>query len=129
MKAQEALTALVRDWQKRLRLQDWDIEIRVARTSEMHHKDCAAEVHTFQRKRRAIIYISAAEDYEANNANGIFDVGPHDIEYSIVHELMHVLLWPCEIRTSKEIQEEQAVHALATALLAEHRGHQKGKKT
>ncbi len=101
-------------WQKILRLQDWDIRLHLARHSEMHNGQASGEISVFDLKKIATIHILHMEDF-----NLIGAAETQDMEYTLVHELMHIYLHPMKCR---QVDEEQAVHRLATALVALSRG-------
>ncbi len=106
-------------WQRVLRLQDWDIQISIARMSTFEKQGSAAEVHTYERTRTVRIKILDPEDYAGLNPAAL---RPQDMEYSIVHELMHVVIYACTVsfdsHPKAELLEEQCVHNLTTAVLS-----------
>lgn len=80
------LNRLVALWQKRLRIQDWDITVSVHSEAEMQRQGyedvwgiCFVEMH----KKRASIKIS-----EAVGSDGSMDT----FESVLVHELLHVMI-------------------------------------
>jgi hypothetical protein len=116
----EQLQARLEYWQACLRLQDWDIEVRLVRGATIG-QGTSGELHTFRLKKRALIKILREDDYEAALEGAVFDQ-PHDMEYTLVHELVHLALDACTVQfdpgTIQETAEEHAVHALASALVA-----------
>jgi hypothetical protein len=114
---------LLHYWKKILRIQDWDVEVRIVRAVEFHLADSAGECHTFALKRRAIIHLLHQDDWKLGN-KGIF-ARPPDHEYTLVHELLHIVLngFTRDIKkeSPEDVAHEQAIDAIAEALLALHR--------
>ena len=109
---QEELERLCREWQKILRLQDWDIKVKICRQNDMTPDSQADSTWTLP-KKTAIIRLCDPIDY--------IDVAwPQDMERSLVHELLHLHLAPIddfEPGTIKDILLEQAVDAMSKALI------------
>lgn len=104
-------------WQKVLRLQDWDIQIEIARMPQFTSPDRAAEIHIHYTHKRAFIRILDPEDYSYN----MVPWDPQDMEMSLVHELMHIYFYPAQDHMTYH-ELEQAVHSLATAFVGMERG-------
>lgn len=105
-------------WQKILRLSDWEIFTEVVRSFNFDDPTTAADCTVFQRKRRAHVRFRNPADYTDGANHPDVPSGVDDLEYSIVHELLHIHfdeLWKTGKRS--EIAAEQAIHALATTLL------------
>lgn len=115
----EQLRERLAHWQRVLRLQDWHIEVMLVPMASMGG-DFAGEVTTFPMKKRAFIKVLTAADYEASMERGRQTM-PHDMEYTLIHELMHVVIYLCSVKydpgSREEMLEEQAVHALAMGYL------------
>lgn len=109
------LAVCVAKWQRILRLQDWDIRLRMARHSEMHLTNAAGEISIFDAKKIATVHVLHPEDFTLMGVTAPVQ----DMEYTIVHELLHIHLHPMRAR---EVDEEQAIHAMATALVQCYRG-------
>jgi hypothetical protein len=116
-------TNLCAYWQKILRIQDWHVEVRIIRAVEFHLAESAGEVHTFGLKRRAIIHLLHQDDWKLGN-KGIF-ARPPDHEYTLIHELLHIVMHDVtpayEKDSPKYDAEERAIYQLACALLELHR--------
>ena len=98
-------------WQKRLRLEDWKIEVKIVRVWELErgtlgHIDWSTPHHT------AVIKVLSPEDYELPA-----DKIPADMELSIVHELVHLHLSALPLNKSSRGAEEQVVSMIADALV------------
>lgn len=111
---QEQLEALCREWQKTLRLQDWDVKVRIVRQRDMDNHNAQGEVDWTLPKKSAAISILDPTDYPPNSWWG------QDIERTLVHELLHLHFAPFveEEDGLKRVAEEQAIDCLAIALVA-----------
>lgn len=102
-------------WQKRLNLQDWNISVAVVRASELRPKTLG-NIHWDLDKKTALIHVLDPADYTLP-----FHDMLNDIEFTVVHELIHLELVPVltdEKRTdANRRQEEFAVNHMASALL------------
>jgi len=101
----------LRVWQKRLRLEDWKIEVKIVRIWELEqgtlgHIDWSTPHHT------AVIKVLNPADYELPA-----DKIPADMELSIVHELVHLHLSVLPLNKSSRVAEEQVVSMIADALV------------
>lgn len=103
-------------WQKRLRLEDWKIDVKIVRIWDLEqgtlgHIDWSTVHHT------ALIKVLNPADYELPP-----DKIPADMELSIVHELVHLHLSVLPLNKSSRNVEEQVVSMIADALInLEHR--------
>lgn len=102
-------------WQKRLNLQDWNLSVAVVRASELRPKTLG-NIHWDLDKKTALIHVLDPADYTLP-----FHDMLNDIEFTVVHELIHLELVPVltdEKRTdANRRQEEFAVNHMAAALL------------
>lgn len=104
----EELKKKCAEWQKILRLQDWNVEVRMSRMSEMSDRDNLAECEYNQAKHSAIIRIIEPADYK--------DPIPQDIEFLLVHELLHLHIAPF-YDDEKIIEIERAINLIASGLV------------
>lgn len=106
---------LLAKWQKRLRLQDWDVRIRFVNDQDLDSECVAKCVRHKQKKAAHIVW--------RRKGNEPRDSWPKDNdEYVIVHELLHLHLWPVEPDTGNFedpawIAIETTIHAIARALV------------
>lgn len=110
-------------WQKKLRLQDWNVEVQLCRLNELPDDSLACVTHYEERKDAVIkllapIDIPLVKDHFLGNEAANYDI-------SLVHELLHLHLIPLsDYRDdSKRIAEEQIVNALSRTLVDAY--HQK----
>lgn len=110
---QEELEALCRTWQKRLRLQDWTVKVRIVRRHELDHADIQGQVTWVLSRREALIKLLDPIDYLPDC------VLPQDLETTLVHELVHLYFAPfdAEDGTLEDIYQEQAIDGLSKALV------------
>jgi hypothetical protein len=107
-------------WQRRLKLQDWDISIVIARATELKPRTLG-NIHWDNHKKTATIRVLDPADYELPPAQMYAD-----IEFTVVHELIHLELAPVLSEFSRNEanrrDEEHAVNQMAEALLQLQRG-------
>lgn len=111
---EEELRAKCIEWQKILRLQDWIITLVISRERNMNLKG-NAEIEATLPKRMATIRILDPLDYPPNR------VESQDMELSLVHELLHIHLFPLFADREDEMRmvaEEQAIEAISRGLIA-----------
>lgn len=112
---EDELCELCREWQGILRLQDWDIEVRVVNLEDLdgHYGDCKTSLV----KRTARIRVALPEASVWVKDSEV--VEREDLETCVVHELMHVMLRPMHPEDpGAGNAEEQACHFTAQALVA-----------
>ena len=107
-------------WQKRLNLQDWNISVIIARTTDLKPRTLG-NIHWDSEKKTAVIRVLDPADYQMAPAE-MYD----DIEFTVVHELIHLELAPALSQFSRNEasrrEEEHAVNHMAEALLKLQRG-------
>ena len=106
----------VRVWQKRLRLADWRIEVRLVRSTELK-PDTLGNLKWNSINRSATIKVLTPGEYDL--APG--DI-PEDIEYTVVHELVHLQLSVLPRDLGKREVEETVVNKIADALMGLDKG-------
>lgn len=115
----EELRTKCAEWQKVLRLQDWIVDVGISRSRNMKMERCQAEIEPCLPKRMASIRILDPVDYPRDSAE------PQDMELSLVHELLHIHLFPLFADREDEMRmvaEEQAIEAISRGLIALKRG-------
>ena len=103
----------LREWQQRLRVQDWTVAIKICRSLEMGIGH-GGEVETFLKKKLAIISLLDPIDDDS-----VPDF-PLDYEKTIVHELIHLHFEPFlngDSNSAEHIAQEQAIDLLARSLV------------
>jgi hypothetical protein len=102
-------------WQKRLALEDWNISVVVARASELKPRTLG-NIHWDSDKKTAVIRVLDPADYKMP-----YDAMLKDIEFTVVHELIHLelspVLSPLQRNDANRREEEHAVNHMADALL------------
>ena len=103
--------ARCRTWQERLRLQAWDVKVKIASREVLPDK--GGEVQYIRHTQTAVIRLLDPSQYDP-----ACDF-PLDLERTLVHELLHLLFSPLDTEDAAErlTTEEQAVHALSRALV------------
>ncbi len=103
-------------WQKRLHLEDWNIEVHMVRSADLR-PDTLGNLKWNNATRTACIKVLNPVDYQILPA----DV-PEDMEYTVLHELVHLQLSALPRDLSRKDVEEQVVNRIADALMQLHRG-------
>ena len=102
-------------WQKRLNLEDWNITVAIARATELNPKTLG-NIHWDSDKKTATIHVLDPADYTLP-----FDAMLKDMEFTVVHELIHLelspVLAPLQRTDENRRDEEFAVNHMAQALL------------
>ena len=108
--------AWLKTWQTRMRLGDWRIGVRIVHPTELK-PDTLGNLKWNSADRTAIIKVLDPADYD-------LPVGeiPHDIEYTIVHELVHLQLSVLPRDLNKKDVEEAVVNRFADALMSLDKG-------
>lgn len=112
---EEELEALAESWQTALRLQDWDVEVKVVRLKELG-KSKNGDIFYDVRKKDALVRLLDPRDEKAAGLRA-----PLDHEYTLVHELLH-LHWAGLEGAVKdgpllELIMEQGIHASANLMV------------
>lgn len=102
-------------WQKRLNLEDWNISLLVARSTDLKPKTLG-NIHWDSEKKTAVLRVLDPADYKLP-----FNEMLQDIEFTVVHELIHLelapVLSPLQRNDANRREEEHAVNHMAEALL------------
>jgi hypothetical protein len=107
-------------WQQRLHLQDWAVSVAVVHSSELKPKTLG-NIHWDADKKTAVIRVLDPAEYQMP-FNDMLD----DMEFTVVHELIHLelapVLSPLSRNDANRREEEHAVNHMAEALLKLQRG-------
>ena len=105
-------------WQQRLLLSDWHVVVDIVRQWDMagDAPTSVGQIKIVEQERCAWVKILNPVDYKPNDK-----YYPQDMDYILVHELLHIwMVCACEERYTTT--EEQAINAIAGALVAGWRG-------
>jgi len=105
---QKKLEQLVRKWQKILRLQDWEIEVKQVGHNDFLEDGRCAQLEASANQKEGTIKILKPDQYRAWNDK------PQDIEQDVVHEQAHVYLFAIE-RYARAGEEEALKVAIENA--------------
>ena len=107
-------------WQRRLNLTDWSLTTVVSRATGLR-KNTVGNIHWDREKKTAVIRVLDPADYDMP-----FDAMLRDIEFTVVHELIHLEMSPVLADLNRtdanRMEEEYAVNHMAEALLKLDRG-------
>jgi hypothetical protein len=109
--AERFVEKALRIWQERLNLNEWDIRVNLVRPNVLE-PNTLGNIHWDTSTRRATIDILSSYDYTLPLPKML-----NDMEFTIVHELVHLQLASLPRSKATERQEEYAVNQLAYALL------------
>lgn len=98
-------------WQQRLSLQDWKISILMSHQNELKPKTLG-NIHWESDKKTAVIRVLDASDYKMP-----FREMLDDMEFTVVHELIHLELSSLPRSDASRREEEHAVNQITDALL------------
>ena len=103
-------------WQKRLKLQAWTITLELSHPSDLR-RGSLGNVHWDVDKKTAMIRVLDASDYQMS-----FSATLKDMEFTIVHELVHLELSSLtrnfKSRSEESVSEEEhAVNRLSEAMM------------
>ena len=102
-------------WQKRLNLQDWNITVEMTRAADLKPRTLG-NIHWDLDKKTAQIHVLDPADYHMQFRDML-----NDMEFTVVHELIHLelspVLSPLSRSDANRRDEEHAVNQMADALL------------
>ena len=99
-------------WQRRLRLEDWKIDVKIVRIWDLE-QGTLGHIDWSIPHKTATIKVLNPSDYELPK-----DKIPTDMELSIVHELVHLHLSALPLNKASRNAEEQVVSMIADALVS-----------
>jgi len=106
-------------WQQRLNLQDWKISIVMSHPSELKARTLG-NIHWDSDKKAAVIRVLHPADYKMS-----YKAMLDDMEFTVVHELIHLELSSLPRSEASRRDEEYAVNQIAEALLKLDRANRK----
>ena len=98
-------------WQQRMNLDDWDIRVQLMRADQLEPKTLG-NVHWDTDTKTATIAVLSPADYRLGH-KAMLD----DMEFTIVHELVHIELASLPRSDASRRVEEHAVNEISSALL------------
>ena len=109
--AQKYVEHSLRVWQQRLNLNGWSLKVALVHPSAMEPKTLG-NIHWDRNTKTATISVLSSYDYTLP-LHEMLD----DMEFTIVHELVHLHLCSLPKSAASERNEEYAVNQLAHALI------------
>ena len=98
-------------WQKRLKLENWKIGLQLVRPADLKPKTLG-NIHWDADTRSATIKVLSPLDYKMEFTDAL-----RDMEFTVVHELVHLQLSSLPRNEASRSAEEKAVNTLTQALL------------
>jgi hypothetical protein len=102
---------VLQTWQDRMDLNEWNIQVNLVRANSLE-ANTLGNIHWDMRTRRATIEVLSSYDYTMP-----WEEMLKDMEFTVVHELVHLDLASLPRSTASRRNEEHAVNQLANALL------------
>lgn len=98
-------------WQRRLKLEDWKIAVTMSRRADLKPRTLGG-IRWDKRKKTAVMAVLDPSEYRLT-----FEAVLADIEFTIVHELVHLELSSLPRSEASRSSEERAVNQITEALL------------
>jgi hypothetical protein len=98
-------------WQQRLKLEDWNVSIVMAPPIDLR-QGTLGNIRWDAYKKKAVIRVQSASDYHTPYREMV-----KDMEFTLVHELLHLELSSLPRSEASRSDEEHAVNRIADALL------------
>jgi hypothetical protein len=105
-----------KNWQRRLDLSEWNVTTLIVRVSDLK-PDTLGNLKWNSTNKTAVVKVLNPIDYELPPAEI-----PTDIEYTIVHELIHLQLSVLPHDGSSKMTEEKVVNRISEALFQLEKG-------
>lgn len=117
-KVEEMLQAECLLWQQRLRLQDWNVQVKLCRLNEISGGDALANITHYEERKDAVMRLLAPMDIPLVKEE-FLGCEASNYDLSIVHELLHLHLIPLSDynNPAKRVAEEQAINAISRCLV------------
>jgi hypothetical protein len=109
--AEEFVNQRLALWQPRLGLENWKVSIVMSRRSEMKPSTLGG-IHWDKKRKTAEVQVLDASEYRVPISDML-----KDMEFTVVHELIHLELASLPRSEASRSDEEQAVNQMARALL------------
>jgi hypothetical protein len=109
--AEKVVDQALKTWQERLDLKDWKIDVTLVHPSSLDPKTLG-NIHWDLNTKKATISVLSAYDYRLATQDML-----DDMEFTVVHELIHLHLAALPHTDSSRPLEEHAVNEIARALL------------
>jgi len=104
-------------WQKRLQLADWNVRIVMSRKDELR-PGTVGSIRWDSRSKKAVMRVLKASEYKRPMHETL-----SDMEFTIVHELLHLELASLPRSEASRSDEEHTINRLASSLLKMERGY------
>ncbi len=111
------LQKLCERWQKRLRLSDWHVVVKLCRLNEMG-RDCVGCIFVYNESKDAVMMVLSPLDLPLITEHFAQEESNYDL--TIVHELLHLHFAPFQEddTTPRGLAQEQAINCLSQALVS-----------
>jgi len=110
-RAQTFIKEKLQFWQKRLNLEKWQVSVQLVRNTSLKPKTLG-NIHWDASTMQATIDVQSSYDYKLP-----FQEALDDMEFTIVHELVHLQLSSLPRSEASRSAEEHAVNEITQALI------------
>jgi len=114
--AEHYLASSLTRWQQRLQLQDWAISVKLSKPNQLR-RGTLGNIHWDSPAKTAEVRVLPATEYSMP-----YHAALRDMEFTLVHELVHLELASLPRNDASRGDEEDAVNRVAEALLRLDRG-------
>jgi len=118
LRKQTDLEKCLKKWQRNLRLEDFDIVIKIKRFVNMNAGDSTGTIRANEWHKCVTISLLDPTDYIESNYNNM--VWGYDMEDSVVHELLHIHMFPYTPEDKESLEYtalETCISTLANAFI------------
>lgn len=118
LRTEDGIEKCLDKWKKILRLQDWDITVELRRYIDLNGGEAVAKIRVNEWHRCATVYLLDPQDYLL--ANFTHMVWGYDMEDGLVHEFLHIHLFPYTPEDTESLEYtalEQSVSTITGALI------------
>lgn len=124
---EKLLQAECKLWQRKLRLQDWNVQVRLVRLNEMPDQDAIGAISQAIERKDAQMTLLSPLDMPLMAS---YFMHSEEMNYSltIVHELLHLHMAPFTAGATETelVAEEQAINAISQCIFNAYAKHHKG---
>jgi hypothetical protein len=110
-RAQNFIKEKLQFWKRRLNLENWDISVQLVRSTSLKPKTLG-NIHWDTSTMQAAIDVQSSYDYKLPMKEML-----DDMEFTVVHELVHLQLSSLPRSEASRTAEEHAVNEITQALL------------
>lgn len=104
------MVEFAKHFQNLLGLGEWEISIFIKSQKDLSRTDSLGANLTMARHKKA--WIDLLDPHEHSDPEW-----PYDMQFVLIHEMLHTVLYPLKVKTALEEEEETVINQLAYSLL------------